>query len=73
MVEVHMDLGTKKCRCSVKSPLKKALKEITVGVLALLEGMSDGDTRVKEVLLNALIDSLEEHKNMKFTAKEDAK
>lgn len=71
MIEVRADLAARKCQCSVKSTLKMAIREITVGVLGLLDCMADKDQRVRDVLLTALIDSLEEHRSMKFSHKEE--
>ena len=69
MVGLQIDMETKNCQCSVKSTLKMAIREITVGVLGLLDCMADKDQRVRDVLLTALIDSLEEHRSMKFSHK----
>lgn len=71
MVGLQIDMETKSCQCSVKSSLRRAIREITVGVLGLLDCMADKDQRVRDMLLTVLIDSLEEHRSMKFSHKEE--
>lgn len=73
MVKMQVNVGVEDCQCTVKvkGSLTKVLREITIGVLAVLHRMSDGDQRVKEVLIDAIADGLRENKDLKFTTRRE--
>lgn len=69
MIDIHVDLASKTIQTRGTGSLKNLLDELSIGVLAFLEGMSGNNLTVRRMLLNATIDTLERKKRFEFRKK----
>lgn len=66
MIDIKVNGDTGYAKAKITGSLKTTLPELTIGVFAVLDGMSDGNKTLRKMLLDSLINKLEENNNFEF-------